>query len=72
MKILVLNGINLNMFGKRDPAQYGTTTLAEIDDRLRTLLTGDLNENRAYWGVFGLAWLIVEHGAPVSDDVPDG
>ena len=31
MKFLVLNGINLNMFGKRDPAQYGTTTLAEID-----------------------------------------
>jgi 3-dehydroquinate dehydratase-2 len=26
-----LNGINLNMFGKRDPAQYGTITLAEID-----------------------------------------
>ncbi len=31
MKILVLHGINLNMFGKRDPAQYGTTTLAEIN-----------------------------------------
>ena len=31
MKVLVLNGVNLNMFGKRDPAQYGTTTLAEID-----------------------------------------
>ena len=29
--ILVLNGINPNMFGKRDPAQYGTATLAEID-----------------------------------------
>ncbi|WP_211923144.1 type II 3-dehydroquinate dehydratase [Duganella radicis] len=37
MKILVLHGINLNMFGKRDPAQYGTVTLAEIDQRVRTL-----------------------------------
>ena len=31
MKVLVLHGVNLNMFGKRDPAQYGTTTLAEIE-----------------------------------------
>jgi len=37
MKILVLNGVNLNMFGKRDPAQYGTVTLAEIDARLQAL-----------------------------------
>ena len=36
-KILVLNGINLNMFGQRDPAQYGTTTLAEIDAQLQRL-----------------------------------
>ena len=36
-KILVLNGINLNMFGQRDPAQYGTITLAEIDTRLKAL-----------------------------------
>jgi 3-dehydroquinate dehydratase-2 len=31
MKVLMLNGVNLNMFGKRDPAQYGTTTLDEIN-----------------------------------------
>jgi 3-dehydroquinate dehydratase-2 len=37
MNILVLHGINLNMFGKRDPAQYGTTTLAEIDASVMAL-----------------------------------
>ncbi len=37
MKILVLHGINLNMFGKRDPAQYGTTTLAEINASVMAL-----------------------------------
>lgn len=35
MKVLMLQGINLNMFGKRDPKQYGTLTLAEIDAQLR-------------------------------------
>ena len=34
LKILVLHGINLNMFGKRDPAQYGTVTLDEINSKL--------------------------------------
>ena len=37
MNILVLNGVNLNMFGKRDPAQYGTITLDEINQRLVAL-----------------------------------
>jgi 3-dehydroquinate dehydratase II len=37
VKILMLHGINHNMFGKRDPAQYGTITLAEIDARLQAL-----------------------------------
>jgi len=36
-KILVLHGVNLNMFGMRDPTQYGTVTLEEINDRLKKL-----------------------------------
>lgn len=37
MKILMLHGINHNLFGKRDPLQYGTITLAEINASLQTL-----------------------------------
>ena len=36
-KILVLHGVNLNMFGKRDPAQYGTVTLDRINRELEAL-----------------------------------
>jgi 3-dehydroquinate dehydratase-2 len=36
-KILMLHGINHNMFGKRDPIQYGTVTLADIDQALQAL-----------------------------------
>jgi 3-dehydroquinate dehydratase-2 len=37
MRVLVLHGVNLNMFGKRDAATYGTITLAQIDGRLKAL-----------------------------------
>ena len=35
MKILVINGPNLNMLGRRDPGAYGTISFAEIEDRIR-------------------------------------
>jgi 3-dehydroquinate dehydratase-2 len=35
MKILVLHGPNLNLFGRREPHIYGSMTLNEINDKLQ-------------------------------------
>ena len=34
MRILVLNGVNLNVLGRRDPSTYGGMSLGEIESRI--------------------------------------
>ncbi len=36
MKVLVINGPNLNNLGRRDASHYGATTLAQIEEALST------------------------------------
>mgnify|MGYP003333872637 CR=1 FL=1 len=36
MQVLVLNGVNLNTLGKRDPTIYGTLTLNELETQIYT------------------------------------
>lgn len=34
MRVLVLNGVNLDVLGRRDPSLYGGITLAELESRI--------------------------------------
>ncbi len=34
-KVKVIHGPNLNMLGLREPGIYGSTTLTEVDERIR-------------------------------------
>ncbi|KAF0141220.1 MAG: 3-dehydroquinate dehydratase II [Stygiobacter sp.] len=42
MKILVINGPNLNILGKRDKAQYGNLTLEMIESKLSSEFSEDI------------------------------
>ena len=34
MRVIVLNGVNLNILGRRDPTVYGGITIAELESRI--------------------------------------
>ena len=40
MKLLFINGPNLNLLGVRQPEMYGTTTLKEVESRCREIARG--------------------------------
>jgi len=40
MKILIVNGVNLNMLGKREIDLYGNETLKDLENRLNLLKSG--------------------------------
>ena len=60
MKILVLNGPNLNLLGKREPEKYGNTTLKDIQNSL---------ENFANKNNFEIAFYQSNHEGDIIDKI---
>lgn len=48
MRLLVVNGPNLNLLGEREPGLYGTASLADVEDRCR-LLARELGVDVAFF-----------------------
>ena len=67
MKILILNGPNLNLLGRREPEIYGTETMEETMERLRAAYGGVELELRQSNSEGGLIDILQEYG--FRDDV---
>ena len=48
MKFLILNGVNLNLTGKREQGVYGTQTLEEINDKIAVFCKANGDETEFY------------------------
>lgn len=60
MRVTVLNGPNLNLLGRREPAIYGTTTLDELEAMVR--------EEAARLGI-ALTWVQSNHEGILVDAI---
>ena len=63
-RILVMHGVNLNLFGKRDPKHYGTETLEDINGKL-SALAGELGVEVSFFqsNYDGTAGIVLNAGA---------
>ena len=53
MRVLLMNGPNLNLLGTREPDVYGTTTLADIEEMFTAYAAGLFFRNKSReMGVF--------------------
>ena len=70
MKILIINGPNLNLLGKRDKSLYGSMTLQDIEDVV-THRAKDLDADVVFFqsNTEGLIVDFIQSEAPSSDGV---
>lgn len=61
MRVAVLNGPNLNLLGQREPELYGTSTLADIERRVR--------REAAALGITLVDWLQTNHEGELVEAV---
>lgn len=69
-RILVMHGVNLNMFGKRDPKQYGTETLEGINEKI-AVLADELGVDVSFFQS-NIEGAFVERIQAAHDDGTDG